>query len=156
MIIQISKKSVTVADTDCGYYKQHVTVSRELWDKLEVERLASASLLKQWQVSRDARVRQNKGRVKGAGIPRQPAKLKFKGGDNEVDRLIGKEIVCYLWMAEDLQPDNAQDIYTCQAMCWNLEPEMRWWFYTMTNADSGWQKDHDRGWRKALRAIGGD
>lgn len=156
MIIQISENLVTVADTDYGYYKQHVTVNKELWDKLGVERLASASLQKQWQVIRDARVRQNNGRVKGAGIPQKPAKLKFTSGDNEVDRLIGKEIACFLWMAEDLQPDNEQAIHACQVMCWNLQPEERWWLYTMTNADSGWQQDHDRGWRKALRAIGGD
>ncbi len=72
----------------------------------------------------------------------------FKSGDGTpVERLFGKEMMVLLWAIEDCDPS----LISTAVRNWKgLQPEERWWLYTMTNAATG--ELHDRkGWRKALR-----
>ena len=61
--------------------------------------------------------------------------------------MYGKELMVLVWAIEDCDPAN---IPRAMQNWLGLQPEERWWLYTMTNAATGGLDDH-RGWRKALR-----
>lgn len=74
---------------------------------------------------------------------------RWKKGSNILDRLLGKELVLLAWAIEDADPSL---IPTAIQNWLGLNPEERWWLYTMTNAATGHAiKDKNKGWRKAVR-----
>lgn len=72
---------------------------------------------------------------------------KFKTGENILERLLGKELVLLLWAIEDSDPGL---IETALKNWLGLNPEERWWLFTMANASTGYY-NNKRGWRIAIR-----
>jgi len=72
---------------------------------------------------------------------------KFVLGEIPVEKLFGKELMVLLWGVENNDPAG---IPTAIRNWKGLQPEERWWLYTMTNASTGRINDK-RGWRMALR-----
>lgn len=73
---------------------------------------------------------------------------KFKAGTSvPVEKLYGKEMMVLLWGIENNDPAG---IPTAIRNWMGLQPEERWWLYTMTNASTGGINDK-KGWRTALR-----
>jgi hypothetical protein len=64
-----------------------------------------------------------------------------------VEKLMGKELMVLLWGIENNDPAG---IPTAIRNWLGLQPEERWWLYTMTNASTGGINDK-KGWRAALR-----
>jgi hypothetical protein len=74
---------------------------------------------------------------------------KWRAGYNAVSRPLGKELTLLAWAVEDADPAL---IPTAIANWQGLQPEERWWLYTMTAAATGHcQAGRGRGWRKAVR-----
>ena len=67
-----------------------------------------------------------------------------------VERLLGKELCVLVWAAEQAHEDFLPIVCTRWSA---LRPEERWWLFGMTVAEAGTPDDHDRGWRRALRAA---
>lgn len=61
--------------------------------------------------------------------------------------LFGKELMVLVWAIEECDIEN---IPRALRNWLGLQPEERWWLFTMTNAATGGIDDHF-GWRKALR-----
>lgn len=74
---------------------------------------------------------------------------RWKNGTNVLARLLGKELVLLAWAIEDADPA----LIPIAIQNWlGLNPEERWWLYTMTNAATGHaMKGKNKGWRKAVR-----
>jgi hypothetical protein len=72
---------------------------------------------------------------------------RFIVGETAVEKLFGKELMVLLWGVENNDPAG---IPTAIRNWKGLQPEERWWLYTMTNASTGKINDK-RGWRMALR-----
>ena len=72
---------------------------------------------------------------------------KFAAGGTPVEKLLGKELMVLLWGIENNDPAG---IPTAIRNWLGLQPEERWWLYTMTNASTGGINDK-KGWRTALR-----
>jgi hypothetical protein len=74
---------------------------------------------------------------------------KWKIGANPVARLFGKELTLLGWAIEDADPALiAPALNNWQG----LQPEERWWLFTMTNAATGHAiHGRNKGWRKAVR-----
>jgi len=69
-------------------------------------------------------------------------------GETKVERLLGKELCVLAWAIEKAP----SELVPVALMNWSgLEPEERWWLFTMTAAATGGLDDGDLGWRKALR-----
>ena len=77
----------------------------------------------------------------------------WKVGENQVDRLLGKELCVLAWAIEDLEPDK---VGTALRNWLALRPEERWWLFGVTAATVGGLNDRGRGWRVALRYALGD
>lgn len=74
---------------------------------------------------------------------------RWKQGSTVLARLLGKELVLLAWAIEDADPAL---IPTAIQNWLGLNPEERWWLYTMTNAATGHAiKGKNKGWRKAVR-----
>jgi len=74
---------------------------------------------------------------------------KWRAGYNAISRPLGKELALLAWAVEDADPAL---IPTAIANWQGLQPEERWWLYTMTAAATGHcQAGRGRGWRKAVR-----
>jgi len=74
---------------------------------------------------------------------------KWKTGYNAVSRMLGKELTLLAWAIEDADPALTR---TAIANWLGLQPEERWWLYTMTAAATGHcEAGRGRGWRKAVR-----
>jgi hypothetical protein len=74
---------------------------------------------------------------------------KWRVGYNLVSRTLGKELTLLAWAIEDADPAL---IPMAIANWQGLQPEERWWLYTMTAAATGHcQAGRGRGWRKAVR-----
>lgn len=73
---------------------------------------------------------------------------KFKPGGVPIKRLMGKELMVLVWALENSNPSK---IPTALTNWLGLQPEDRWWLYTMTNASTGSINDSGRGWRMALQ-----
>ena len=74
---------------------------------------------------------------------------KWRAGYNAISRPLGKELTLLAWAVEDADPAL---IPTAIANWQGLQPEERWWLYTMTAAATGHcQAGRGRGWRKAVR-----
>lgn len=72
---------------------------------------------------------------------------RFLVGETPVEKQLGKELMVLLWGIENNDPAG---IPTAIRNWKGLQPEERWWLYTMTNASTGKINDK-RGWRTALR-----
>lgn len=72
----------------------------------------------------------------------------FKPGGVPVGRLMGKELMVLVWALENNNPSR---IPTALTNWLGLQPEERWWLYTMTSASTGSITDSGRGWRMALQ-----
>lgn len=74
---------------------------------------------------------------------------RWKTGPNILARLLGKELVLLAWAIEDADPA----LIPIAIQNWlGLNPEERWWLYTMTNAATGHAiRGRNKGWRKAVR-----
>ena len=70
-------------------------------------------------------------------------------GANLLRRDLGKELVLLAWAIEEADPA----LIPAAVANWNgLEPEERWWLYTMTAASTGHAvNDRGKGWRRAVR-----
>jgi hypothetical protein len=70
-------------------------------------------------------------------------------GPNLLRRDLGKELILLAWAIEEADPA----LVPAAVANWNgLEPEERWWLYTMTAASTGHAaNDRGKGWRKAVR-----
>lgn len=98
-----------------------------------------------WDLLADAvRVVFNR-RLKQVGLP--PGK--WLGDSVPLSRPFGKELVLLAWAVEDADPGQIPDA----VLNWKgLQPEERWWLYTMTCAATGHViHGRGRGWRKAVR-----
>lgn len=74
---------------------------------------------------------------------------RWKTGATLVARLLGKELVLLAWAIEDADPAT---IPTAIRNWLGLQPEERWWLYSMTNAATGHAASgRGKGWRKAVR-----
>ena len=72
---------------------------------------------------------------------------KFVVGGTPIEKQMGKELMVLLWGIENNDPAG---IPTAIRNWLGLQPEERWWLYTITNASTGGINDK-RGWRMALR-----
>lgn len=73
----------------------------------------------------------------------------WQTGPNLLRRDLGKELALLAWGIEDADPAL---IPIAVANWTGLEPEERWWLYTMTAAGTGHAvNDRNKGWRKAVR-----
>lgn len=72
---------------------------------------------------------------------------RFIIGGTPIEKLMGKELMVLLWGIENNDPAG---IPTALRNWLGLQPEERWWLYTMTNASTGGINDR-KGWRVALR-----
>ena len=73
---------------------------------------------------------------------------RFSIGQTPVEKLMGKELMVLLWGIENSDPS----VIPKAIRNWKgLQPEERWWLYTMTNASTGGINDGTIGWRMALR-----
>jgi hypothetical protein len=77
----------------------------------------------------------------------------WKVGENQVDRLLGKELCVLAWAIEDM---DMEKIPVAVRNWLSLHPEERWWLFGMTSISTGGIKDGSRGWRLALRHALGD
>ncbi len=71
---------------------------------------------------------------------------RFFDGGTFIERLLGKELLVLLWSIENT---DSSCIPTAIRNWKGLQPEERWWLYTMTNATG--QINDKRGWRMALK-----
>ncbi len=73
----------------------------------------------------------------------------WKAGATPVARLLGKELTLLAWAIEDADPA----LIPAALNNWQgLQPEERWWLFTMTNAATGHAiNGRNKGWRKAVR-----
>lgn len=76
------------------------------------------------------------------------ATSRWTTGVNQVERLLGKELLVLAWAVERADPETVPNAIRNWI---GLRPEERWWLYTVTAAASGGSNHADVGWRKALR-----
>lgn len=77
----------------------------------------------------------------------------WKVGDNEVDRLLGKELCVLAWAVEQMEMEK---IPVAVRNWLALRPEERWWLFGMTAKNTGSVWDAGKGWRAALKHALGD
>lgn len=77
----------------------------------------------------------------------------WKTGENQVDRLLGKELCVLAWAVEGM---DMEKIPVAVRNWLALRPEERWWLFGMTAMSTGGINDGQKGWRLALRHALGD
>lgn len=77
----------------------------------------------------------------------------WKVGENQVDRLLGKELCVLAWAIEKL---DMSKISIAVRNWLELRPEERWWLFGMTVRATGGITDAGKGWRAALQHALGD
>ncbi len=77
----------------------------------------------------------------------------WKVGENQVDRLLGKELCVLAWAVEGM---TMEKIPVAVRNWLALRPEERWWLFGMAAMNTGGIGDGERGWRLALRHALGD
>ncbi len=77
----------------------------------------------------------------------------WKVGENQVDRLLGKELCVLAWAVEGMEMEK---IPVAVRNWLALRPEERWWLFGMTALSTGGITDGNKGWRLALRHALGD
>ena len=98
-----------------------------------------------WNAIADEVRAQFNRRLKSQG--RKPGS--WQVGPNLLRRELGKELLLLAWAIEEADPA----LIPVAVANWNgLEPEERWWLYTMTAAGTGHAvNDRGLGWRRAIR-----
>ena len=102
-----------------------------------------------WRVIRDAVRRVFNLRLKDKNLKT----CTWKTGNNQVDRLLGKELCILVWAIEELQ---TEQISTAVHNWLALRPEERWWLFGMAAATAGRADSPRVGWRLALKHALGD
>ncbi len=105
--------------------------------KLEISR-------HKWRMLADTVTNEFNSRLKQDKLPVG----KFVSGGVPVEKRFGKELMVLLWAIENNDPSG---IPTALRNWLGLQPEERWWLYTITNASTGKINDSRHGWRVALR-----
>lgn len=123
------------------YERFHWDVGEQKINKKDILKLR-ISRHKWSKVSKDVAAEFN-SRLK---LEKKPAG-RFVVGEIPIEKLLGKELMVLLWGIENNDPAG---IPTAIRNWKGLQPEERWWLYTMTNASTGKINDK-RGWRMALR-----
>ena len=77
----------------------------------------------------------------------------WKVGENQVDRLLGKELCVLAWAVEGMEMEK---IPVAVRNWLALRPEERWWLFGMAVMSTGGITDGNKGWRLALRHALGD
>jgi hypothetical protein len=77
----------------------------------------------------------------------------WKIGNNQVDRLLGKELCVLAWAIEQM---DMEKIPVAVRNWLALRPEERWWLFGMTAISTGGPMDAGKGWRIALKHALGD
>lgn len=77
----------------------------------------------------------------------------WKTGENQVDRLLGKELCVLAWAVEKM---DMEKIPVAVRNWLALRPEERWWLFGMTAMSTGGVNDGYKGWRLALLHAFGD
>lgn len=119
------------------------------WDNDGEQVISKQEILKlkisryKWSRLSDAVTSEFNGRLKAEKKPGG----RFLVGGNPIEKLMGKELMVLLWGIENNDPAG---IPTAIRNWLGLQPEERWWLYTMTNASTGGINDK-KGWRTALR-----
>lgn len=120
------------------------------WDAALKQTISDADILKlevpvlKWDRIERTVANEFNNRLKQAGLPL----CKFATGGTVLEKRFGKELMMLLWAIESA---DALDIPTALGNWLGLQPEERWWLYTMTNASTGQINDAGRGWRVALK-----
>ena len=136
----------SVQDTD-----DHVSVyERFHWEAEGEQKIQRKDILKleisrhKWKLLVDTVTNEFNGRLKQDKLPVG----KFTTGGVPLEKRFGKELMVLLWAIENNDPSG---IPTALRNWLGLQPEERWWLYTITNASTGTINDSKRGWRVALR-----
>jgi hypothetical protein len=69
-------------------------------------------------------------------------------GENQVERLLGRELCVFAWAVEVANKDLVPNAIRNWA---GFRPEERWWLFAMAANLTGTSGDADIGWRKAIR-----
>ena len=122
------------------------------WDEEGSQQISGDDKLKiefpgyMWKLLADKVADEFNLRLKQDRLPRG----RFTSKGVPLERLLGKELMALLWSLEKVAPE----FVPVALRNWQgLQPEERWWLYTMTNAATGGINDSGRGWRMALRYI---
>lgn len=119
------------------------------WDNDKEQVISKQDILKlkisryKWSRLTDAVTSEFNSRLKTEKKPSG----RFQSGGIPIEKLMGKELMVLLWGIENNDPAG---IPTAIRNWLGLQPEERWWLYTMTNASTGGVNDK-KGWRTALR-----
>jgi hypothetical protein len=101
--------------------------------------------LAKWEAIAESVHQEFNERLKSLSLP----KGRWLKSQTMVSRLFGKELTLLAWAIEDADP---KVIDTAIANWRGLQPEERWWLFTMTNAATGHAVNgKGKGWRKAVR-----
>ena len=129
----------------------HISVyERFHWDRDGEQQIDRRDVLKleisrhKWKLIVETVTNEFNGRLKQDKLPVG----KFKLGSVPLEKRFGKELMVLLWAIENNDPTG---IPTALRNWLGLQPEERWWLYTITNASTGTINDSRRGWRVALR-----
>ena len=120
------------------------------WDAEGEQKIRSRDIRKleipahKWRLLVDTVTNEFNARLKQDKLPVG----KFAAGGVPVEKRFGKELMVLLWAIENNDPSG---IPTALRNWLGLQPEERWWLYTITNASTGTINDSKRGWRVALR-----
>ena len=131
-------------------HDQVLIYERFHWDDEEKQELQSKDILKlevsrhKWTLLADTVANEFNGRLKQDKLPTG----RFVLGGVPLEKRFGKELMVLLWAIENNDPSG---IPTALRNWLGLQPEERWWLYTITNASTGTINDGKRGWRVALR-----
>jgi hypothetical protein len=99
-----------------------------------------------WNGIRDEAKRVLNERLREKGL--KPSR--WNAGDNQVERLLGRELCLLAWAVETAQPSE----YPAACAAWAaLKPEEKWWLFRMCDSATGTADDVDVGWRKAVRVA---
>ena len=73
---------------------------------------------------------------------------RFNTGDNQVERILGRELCVLAWAIEDATSDEAAIAFTRWS---SHRPEELWWLFQQIDKDGGEWDSPKTGWRVAIR-----
>ncbi len=83
-------------------------------------------------------------RLKGKGLKTS----RFNARDNQVERILGRELCVLAWAIENATPDEAAIAFTRWS---SHRPEELWWLFQQIDKDGGEWDSPKIGWRIAIR-----
>lgn len=135
------------SNTGCVQISEHLGMQATSEEHSVIDRVLLDR--SRWTAIRSEVQRAFNARLKGHGL--KPSA--WKVGDNQVDRLLGKELCVIAWAVEHME---LEKIPVAVRNWLALRPEERWWLFGMTAMGTGAINDSDKGWRLALRHALGD